>query len=334
MPSPARTATNPAGSPTSNAANGHSPKRGVDEILAERRAAAEALQAVADQLHAALLASGVDVTVPPAGQTGSKVRLPLQYFDNADLEGDTPEGWVASACRKHGKRPNAILLMPEATEAGGSAWMAGRVSAYDAKAQTFTASPSGDDGRVLVMGNPVDVRPVPQTVEELKERLATFRLSDYGMAQRMAFDDELDDAMLESEDEDEDEEKTEDGEAEAEEPTSKGPQKVLALLQTYTKTAQEEKDAAQALQVAVVVTHGLLDAEIGDLLDDEALKAGLVAVLGSLAKVWQGLLAKTPVDLGVDASNRRGAEELVKMIRESIDADTFLEGKLKGTFSA
>ena len=34
------------------------------------------------------------------------------------------------------------------------------------------------------MGNPVDVRPVPQTVAELKERLATFRLSDYGMAQR------------------------------------------------------------------------------------------------------------------------------------------------------
>ena len=141
-------ATSPGGG------NAASPKSGggsksVEEILAEKKAAAEALQSIANQLHRALLERGVDVANPPAGQTGSKVRLPLSYFDNLDLEPNTPEGWVQHSRRTYGKRPNAILLLPDGSDSGGAYFRPGRVSGYDASKQLFTASPSGIDGRVL-----------------------------------------------------------------------------------------------------------------------------------------------------------------------------------------
>lgn len=125
-----------------------SPTRSVDEILAEKRAAAAELQKVADTLHTALLAKGIDVTAPPAGQTGSKVRLPLQFFDNLDLESNTPDAWVKLSRRTYGKRPNAILRIVQ-YENGGAEWMPGRVSQFDAKTSLYTAAPSGVDGKVL-----------------------------------------------------------------------------------------------------------------------------------------------------------------------------------------
>ena len=142
-----------AASPSGDASPSKSPTGGgsksVEEILADKRAAAEALQSVANSLHRALLERGIDVANPSAGQTGSSVRLPLSYFDNLDLEPHTPEVWVQQSRRNHGKRPNAILLLPDGSEHGGGYLRAGRVAGYDNSKQLFVASPSGSDGRVL-----------------------------------------------------------------------------------------------------------------------------------------------------------------------------------------
>ena len=126
-----------------------SPKRTVTEILAEKRAAFEALMATADGLHGSLLERSIDVSQPDVGKTGSGMRLPLAYFDNTDLERNTPQGWVTASRRTYGKRPNAILLLPNGSEAGGGAWFPGRVHGYDVSAGAFSACPAGVDGRIL-----------------------------------------------------------------------------------------------------------------------------------------------------------------------------------------
>jgi hypothetical protein len=158
------------------ASPGRSPTKSVEDILAEKRAAAEALQAVANDLHRTLLSKGVDVSNPKAGQTGSAVRLPLNFFDNLDLERDTPEGWVTASKRAHGKRPNAILLLPDGGEDGGGHWRPGRVSGWDADRACFTAAPSGVDGRVLddqaVRLNRLDVMFLSEKVGDFARRVA------------------------------------------------------------------------------------------------------------------------------------------------------------------
>ena len=147
-PSPIK-ATDPT-SPGQNAVGspGRSPTKSVEEILAEKRAATEALLQVAAELHELLVALGIDVGAPKAGQTGSKVRLPLSYFDNLDLERNAPDAWVSLSRRAHGKRPNAILLMP-VDASGAGVWVPGRVTGYAASQQTFDAAPTGVDGKVL-----------------------------------------------------------------------------------------------------------------------------------------------------------------------------------------
>ena len=67
--------------------------------------------AALQQLRAELLARSIDSTVPQPGHTGSKVRLPLDVFDNRDLERDTPMGWVSAATSRYAKRPNAAVLI-------------------------------------------------------------------------------------------------------------------------------------------------------------------------------------------------------------------------------
>ena len=81
--------TSPARDPSSPTSR--SPQKSVEDILKEKREAQEALLRVASELSSALLSLGIDSANPKPGQTGSKVRLPLSYFDNLDLERDTPE---------------------------------------------------------------------------------------------------------------------------------------------------------------------------------------------------------------------------------------------------
>ena len=54
---------------------------------------------------------------------------------------------IASQCpwcwATFGKRANAILLVPDGTEAGGARWMPGRVSGYDPNSCLFSACPAG-----------------------------------------------------------------------------------------------------------------------------------------------------------------------------------------------
>ena len=118
------------------------------------------LEETAAALHQALLAAGLDTSVPDTGHTGSKVRLPLGFFDNTDLERHTPAEWV-ELCQKSGRRPDAVMLIPDG-ETGGSSWKLGRVLGWEGKNGLFTArlvDPSGrtyDDytftlGRLAIM---------------------------------------------------------------------------------------------------------------------------------------------------------------------------------------
>ena len=99
-----------------------------------------AIEAVRD-LTQMLLGHGIDSSNPNPGHTGSKIRLPLQYFDNTDLERNTPEGWVEQTTRQAGKRsstqPTAILLLTD--ESGVGQWRLGRVFRWDAASSTFHA---------------------------------------------------------------------------------------------------------------------------------------------------------------------------------------------------
>ena len=116
------------GSPMRNGGSPHSPPLGK----------IGALEAVAD-LTQMLLGLGIDCSVPTAGHTGSKVRLPLQYFDNTDMERNTPQGWVELCGKKFGaKRANAIVLISDA-ESGAGLWRLGKVFRWDAKSSCYYA---------------------------------------------------------------------------------------------------------------------------------------------------------------------------------------------------
>ena len=115
-----------------------SPTRGVT-----RTAALEAVSG----LQQTLMGLGIDSSVPNQGHTGSKVRLPLQYFDSTDRERNTPLGWVDLSIRKFGKRANAAVLV--ADEAGIGMWRLGRVFRYDAKSSSFYVHLCSDFGQLL-----------------------------------------------------------------------------------------------------------------------------------------------------------------------------------------
>ena len=150
MPRPPESPTSPGRSQFyATPAGPSSPSRSVEDILHEKREAAEALLATAASVHEALLAHGIDVTIPQTGQTGSRMRLPLSYFDNLDFERNDPQGWVKASRQAYGKRPNAIVLLPDGAEYGGASWQPGRVTAYDPESATFAAAPVGMDGRAL-----------------------------------------------------------------------------------------------------------------------------------------------------------------------------------------
>eukprot|EP00965_Chrysotila_dentata_P109205 3608902-Pleurochrysis_carterae.AAC.5 len=107
-------------------------RRGGEEVLAK--------------LVEELLSRGIDVSVPQPGHTGSSVRLPLQFFDNTDLERNTAEGWLSAALQRHGSKPNAVVLTPNSV--GGGEWKLGRVFRYDRKGEQFVAHVKGEDGKL------------------------------------------------------------------------------------------------------------------------------------------------------------------------------------------
>ena len=100
--------------------------------------AMESMEAV-QNLAQMLLGHGIDSSVPAPGHTGSKIRLPLQYFDNTDVERNTPQGWVEQCTSQGGKRassqPTAIVLLTD--ESGVGQWRLGRVFHWDDKSSTY-----------------------------------------------------------------------------------------------------------------------------------------------------------------------------------------------------
>ncbi|KAL1510265.1 hypothetical protein AB1Y20_006588 [Prymnesium parvum] len=115
------------------------------KVFATRR-----LEEVTDSLREALLAKGINTSVqsgPAAGSTGSKVRLPLHFFDNLDLERHDGPEW-AEICECSGRGPNAVLLLPDPEGDGEKhAWMLGRVTGWDAKSSCFSAQRVDSSGR-------------------------------------------------------------------------------------------------------------------------------------------------------------------------------------------
>ena len=111
-------------------------------VRSAARIGEEALAAV----RGALLGHGIDTSVPVAGHTGSKVRLPLHYFDNHDLERHEPDTWVELANERFGRRANAAVLITD--ESGVGTWRLGRVFQWDAAAGQFYAHLLGAGGRV------------------------------------------------------------------------------------------------------------------------------------------------------------------------------------------
>ena len=91
-----------------------------------------------------LLGQGIDSSVPAPGHTGSKVRLPLQYFDNTDLERNTPQGWVEQCTRTGKRKASAIVLITD--ESGVGQWRLARVFRWDAASSTFHAHPTTEFG--------------------------------------------------------------------------------------------------------------------------------------------------------------------------------------------
>ena len=82
--------------------------------------------------------ASIDSSVPAPGHTGSKIRLPLQYFDNIDMERNTPQGWVEQCRKQRAKRgiqPTAIVLLTD--ESGVGQWRLGRVFHWDEKTSTY-----------------------------------------------------------------------------------------------------------------------------------------------------------------------------------------------------
>jgi hypothetical protein len=198
---------------------------------------------------------------------------------------------------------------------------------------------------ILVVGNPCEARPVPQSAEDFKERLAYFKLDSIGAETKAQFAEKLDEAMFAEEEvkEEEEDDETEDeaappkDEKKDDKPPVNNGKEVMALLKEYLTIVQsqmEKSRLAQAVQTVVVLTHGLLDAELDDLCETPELTAEFSAFLTGLATVWKSILAKDNAELAVDAASKRGAEALKGLIRTAVDDESFLGGKVKGAFDA
>jgi len=132
------------------------------------RQAEETVFALQEQLAA------LGITGKSLGHTGSRVRLPLHYFDNTDVERMTPEAHVAAATERFDKKANAALLQPAGADAEG--WQLGRVDGYDGKAGAFVAHLVGVDGRVdessSVLVPRLSVLFLHESVPEFAQRLS------------------------------------------------------------------------------------------------------------------------------------------------------------------
>ena len=126
------------GSPTRDRnGNPATASRNPAEATSPSRGAMESMEAV-QNLVQMLLGHGIDSSVPAPGHTGSKIRLPLQYFDNIDMERNTPQGWVEQCRKQRAKRgiqPTAIVLLTD--ESGVGQWRLGRVFHWDEKTSTY-----------------------------------------------------------------------------------------------------------------------------------------------------------------------------------------------------
>ena len=126
------------GSPTRERnGNPATASRNPAEATSPPRGAMESMEAV-QNLVQMLLGHGIDSSVPAPGHTGSKIRLPLQYFDNVDMERNTPQGWVEQSTKQRAKRgiqPTAIVLLTD--ESGVGQWRLGRVFHWDEKTSTY-----------------------------------------------------------------------------------------------------------------------------------------------------------------------------------------------------
>jgi hypothetical protein len=210
---------------------------------------------------------------------------------------------------------------------------------FEAIQQEWVAAGS----EVLVVGNPCEARPVPQTAEDFKERLAYFKLDSIGAETKAQFAEKLDEAMFAEDEckEDEEDDETEDEAAEPKQDDDKAPvnngKEVLALLKEYLVIVQTHMDKsrwAEAVQTVVVLTHGLLDAELDDLCENEEITAEFSSFLTGLATAWKSIMSKDNAVLVLDGHNKRGAEALKTLIRTSLDDESFLGGKVKGAFNA
>jgi hypothetical protein len=193
------------------------------------------------------------------------------------------------------------------------------------------------EDNVLVLGNPTHVRPVPLTAEEFKTRMPIFKLDEFGMQNRDEFQMSLEEAMFaDDEEQEDDEDKATDNGEEAEAALdAKADKEVLAVFQNFLVKAEGSFKAArlsEALQLVAVITHCLLDAELSGICEVPDLAKEFTTFLKGIEKVWQGLFKKSDADLKIDAVNRRGAQELVKLIRTAVNDDSFLDGSLKGSF--
>merc|ERR550514_599905 len=148
--------------------------------------------------------------------------------------------------------------------------------------------------------------------------------------------------FAEEENEDEEDDETEDEAAppkpqKDDKPPANNGKEVLALLKEYLTIVQSQMGKsrwAQAVQTVVVLTHGLLDAELDDLCENEEITAEFSSFLTGLATAWKSIMSKDNAVLVLDGHNKRGAEALKLLIRTSLDDESFLGGKVKGAFNA
>jgi hypothetical protein len=198
---------------------------------------------------------------------------------------------------------------------------------------------------ILVVGNPCEARPVPQSAEDFKERLAYFKLDSIGAETKAQFAEKLDEAMFAEEEvkEEEEDDETEDEAAPPKQQTDDKPlansgKEVMALLKEYLIIVEDQSSKsrwAQAVQTLVVLTHGLLDAELDDVCENPETTAEFSSFLSGLATAWKSILSKENAELALDAASRRGAEALKGLIRTAFDDDDGpFGGKVKGAFDA
>jgi dynein heavy chain len=125
-------------------------------------------------LRELLAERGVNLSAQRTGHTGSRVRLPLQYFDSTDYKRCTPEAKVAVANERFGKKTNAVVLQSVGEDR--DQWKLGRVYRYDGKAGAFAAYLTGEDGRVdetaSILVPPLSAMFLHEKVAEFAQRLA------------------------------------------------------------------------------------------------------------------------------------------------------------------